>query len=351
MEGKSVSKQVEKKRYAWVDFLRGFSIIAIVFCHTVKSSFKFVPGLQEWLTMFMINIFFFLSGMLADEKEYSPYQIIKKRMHSLIIPYILYSIVIISFQVIQYMIKELELTTLITGIYKTVVLSGIGTLWFIPVLLGANILYHCFFVSHNLKKRIIYFAGLFVSLLYTIMYQKIRSEHMLFQALNAPLITCSKTFLSSVFFVMGHGLKKMISIIKVDWKTITAVALSVIVSILLGSQINGYDLNRLVLPNIFIYIVVSSICVIGIVLFGRIMYMLGLRVKVVEWYGRNSLPIMCTHYSIGLPIANHLAGGGINLSPIDIICAVGILIAEIPVCMLLEKIAPVFLGKKTNKAG
>lgn len=45
------------------------------------------------------------------------------------------------------------------------------------------------------------------------------------------------------------------------------------------------------------------------------------------------------------------SGGGINLSPIDIICAVGILIAEIPVCMLLEKIAPVFLGKKTNKAG
>ena len=89
MEGKKVSKQV---RYEWVDFLRGFSIIAIVFCHTVKNSFKLVPGLQEWLTMFMINIFFFLSGMLADEKEYSPYQIIKKRMHSLIIPYILYSI-------------------------------------------------------------------------------------------------------------------------------------------------------------------------------------------------------------------------------------------------------------------
>ena len=346
MEGKGVSKQVERMRYEWVDFLRGFSIIAIVFCHTVKSSFQFVPGLQEWLTMFMINIFFFLSGMLSDGKEYTPYQIIKKRMHSLIIPYILYSIVIISFQVIQYMIKELELTTLISGVYKTVVLSGIGTLWFIPVLLGVNILFHCLIVSPARKKRLLYFAGLFVSLLYTIMYQKIRSEHMLFQALNAPLITCSKIFLSSVFFVMGHSLKKMISIKKVDWKIITAVILLFIVSILLGSQIKGYDLNRLILPNVFVYMVVSSICVIGFVFFGRIMYLLGLRVKAVEWYGRNSLPIMCTHYSIGIPIANHLAGGGINLSPIDVICAVGILVAEIPVCLLLEKISPAFLGKK-----
>lgn len=38
--------------------------------------------------------------------------------------------------------------------------------------------------------------------------------------------------------------------------------------------------------------------------------------------------------------------GGINLSPIDVICAVGILVAEIPVCLLLEEISPAFLGKK-----
>ena len=73
MEGKIASKIVGKRRYEWIDFLRGLSIIAIVFCHTVKSSFMYVPGLQEWLTMFMINIFFFLSGVLADEKEYSLY--------------------------------------------------------------------------------------------------------------------------------------------------------------------------------------------------------------------------------------------------------------------------------------
>lgn len=92
MEGKIASKIVRKRRYEWIDFLRGLSIIAIVFCHTVKSSFMYVPGLQEWLTMFMINIFFFLSGVLADEKKYSLYQVIRKRMHALIIPYILYSI-------------------------------------------------------------------------------------------------------------------------------------------------------------------------------------------------------------------------------------------------------------------
>ena len=140
-------------------------------------------------------------------------------------------------------------------------------------------------------------------------------------------------------------MKKIISMIKVDWKNISAVILLFVVSVFLGTQIKGYDLNRLILPNVFVYIAVSSICVIGVVLFGRILYMLGLRVKVVEWYGRNSLPIMCTHYSIGIPIANHLAGG-INLSPIDVICAVGILVAEIPICLLLKKISPAFLGKK-----
>lgn len=310
MEGKRVSNQVKKMRYEWVDFLRGFSIIAIVFCHTVKSSFQFVPGLQEWLTMFMINIFFFLSGMLADEKEYSPYQVIKKRMHSLIVPYILYSTVIIMFQVIQCITKELQLTTLISGVYKTVVLSGIGTLWFIPVLLGVNILFHCLIVSPARKKRLLYFAGLFITLSYTFMYQKIRSEQILFQVLNAPLITCSKVYISSVFFLLGHSLKKIISMIKVDWKIVAAIILLFIVSVLLGSQIKGYDLNRLILPNVFVYMAVSSICVIGFVFFGRIMYLFGLRVKVVEWYGRNSLPIMCTHYSIGIPIANLLAGGG-----------------------------------------
>lgn len=42
-------------------------------------------------------------------------------------------------------------------------------------------------------------------------------------------------------------------------------------------------------------------------------------------------------------------GEGINLSPIDVICAVGILVAEIPVCLLLEKISPAYLGKKYNR--
>ncbi len=252
-------------RYAWVDFIRGFCILIIVICHTVKGSFGYAPGLQEWFTVFMINTFFILSGLLAKETKFQLKEIIRKRFGSLIIPYILYSVIILMANFILFCFRQVSLVNIIGAVYKTIVLSGIGTLWFIPVLFGVQLIFNYVLISKNYKVKAFYAVSLLGSICYVIICQRIRSEELIFQVINAPLITVAKTIIASVFFYIGYIIKPLLFSVRSNSRNFVIGLIWIFSSFLVGRRISGYDFNQLILPNPIKYILVSMFCSLSLV--------------------------------------------------------------------------------------
>lgn len=62
-----------KKRYEYLDFARGISVLLVIIGHMVSLS----HGLGQWIYSFHIPIFFIISGILIffkNEIKLSPYR-------------------------------------------------------------------------------------------------------------------------------------------------------------------------------------------------------------------------------------------------------------------------------------
>ena len=124
-------------RYRFIDILKGFSIIAIMLLHYENGVFP--RYLNMWIGCFMVAAFYFISGWLMASKESDSWSVWwKKRKNSLVMPYIYFSFIIIIFDILLCLLGEMQAKILFRDIYKTLVLRGIGTLWFIPALLGGE---------------------------------------------------------------------------------------------------------------------------------------------------------------------------------------------------------------------
>ncbi len=80
------------------------------------------------------------------------------------------------------------------------------------------------------------------------------------------------------------------------------------------------------------------------------LYGCGIQLKAIEWYGRNSLIVMCTHYSIMTPfisfIVEKIVGVGQAICyPYDILVVLIIVLLEIPLCAIINTYTPLLAGK------
>lgn len=161
--------QVEKtKRIEWVDLGKGFSIFLVVIGHT---GIPFL--LSTWLGSFRMPFFFFVSGMCFKYLKYPRLNdLVKKRTQTLIQPYIIFSgIVFIWAYILNYELLQVKLSELYNG------WNGIA-LWFIPVLLGTELVFY--WLKKYLKKD--YLLLLFLLLFSVISYVfYLRSIHFPFK--------------------------------------------------------------------------------------------------------------------------------------------------------------------------
>ena len=103
-------------RINWIDWAKCIAITMVVYGHIPQTEGSFLPF---YICTFHIPLFFFISGYLTKTRHDTKEEI-KKCMHSLFIPYILYNIIFypywairlyidqgISFSVFDYVIKPL----------------------------------------------------------------------------------------------------------------------------------------------------------------------------------------------------------------------------------------------------
>lgn len=134
---------MDKKRVRYIDIAKGVAIICIVLLHIENGVFS--PACNVFIGSFMISMFFVTTGWLDGYRaEPLPLrELVRKRWRQLGVPYLWWSGIIMAFDLVLYIAGYYDTYYICRETYKTLVLRGIGTLWFLPALFGGEMIWNC----------------------------------------------------------------------------------------------------------------------------------------------------------------------------------------------------------------
>ncbi|NLG03628.1 MAG: acyltransferase family protein [Clostridia bacterium] len=284
-----------KNRVQYFDMAKGLGIILVVLGHIEYIS----EELRAWISSFHMALFFMIAGMLIhylNETELNFKELAQKKFRGILIPYFWFSLIYTVIDVLNLCLHKIDLLTFYKNILHSITFYGSSVLWFLPALFLAELFF--LFLSKRLSGMVTaiiiaasailsYFLQIYISQFYTL-YE------------NSLLITTCIDFIrvflrasiASVFVCIAYNLFYLLK----KRTTFSGIELAIgIVLFLVNavlSQINGcVDFHYIILENQFLFYlcaVIGSLSIILICKNCRFVFPL-------NFFGKNSLLIMCTH--------------------------------------------------------
>lgn len=292
-----------------VDIIKGIAIIMIVNVHLISGQF-FSLG-----STFHVVAFFFASGIIhgISEKWNSiPVRtFVKQKATRLLYPYLTLSICYIIFHFLLNIARGDEIVNdvIITSSINTITFRGIGTLWFLPVMFGGEII---FYISKKCKIRdwISILTGMGVIFLSSFFNSKgicgIKwyGDNSLYGLLiNTPLTILLSSAIASLFISIGFVFYKILP--KSLWgseisnKTMAIVTIICLISYFIDFLCLKYyssDLHKLNIGDSVIFIICSLSGIIFVSSLSLIIERYTVYISsFLQFCGKNSLIIMTTH--------------------------------------------------------
>lgn len=290
---------MEKKRLNYIDATKGVAILCITFLHFEQGV---IPSwLNVWIGMFMISAFYVTSGWITgiNDKPITAKELFKKRIKQLGVPYLCFSLLIIIFDILWVTLGLMENGILLRDIYKTITLRGIGTLWFLPVLLIGEYIFTLIKNSnHRWMWAVIGFAAtLLANHVYNSIWLPIRDNSELYKILDAPMQPIVRGLYAWPIIAIGYILgkrwgKSIMEVNKIWLLSISALLFAISFILIIEPPFNIYYINGLLsntLPAI------AFMCLFAV-------FTKGIMTRFFTYWGVNSLILMCTHFSITMEI-------------------------------------------------
>ena len=299
-----------KDRIAYVDAAKGLSILMIALGHITKLG----NPVDCWMSSFKVTIFYIISGFLmaysGSIKSRNFSQFSCRILKTLALPYLSFSVIGILFKAGCVYLKHKPLDKVwdvfLGYFYDSIFLKGVNSMWFIPTLFIGEIIFFLLIRSHIIVKVLYGIAGLFAIKFSYICIDFIGNTGIFSTGSDAydnvvRLVNAVCKGISAAWFI-GAGY-----IIYIYYKKFANINIKLVVGSLLSivnlilSQINkGVDFNQMkegTYPAMF-YIcgIIGSIGAILILDFITSYVRLGF----LDYWGRNSLIIMCTHTVLGM---------------------------------------------------
>ena len=136
------SPNSKDKRIDAIDWMKGLCIICITMLHIENGILS--VWVNSFISFFMITGFYVTSGWIHGLKQTESVdvkQFAGKRLRSLGIPYLWFTLIILMVDVAFYLVGHYSIDIIVRDVYKSIVLRGIGTLWFLPVLFFGELLF------------------------------------------------------------------------------------------------------------------------------------------------------------------------------------------------------------------
>jgi fucose 4-O-acetylase-like acetyltransferase len=345
-------KPIQFMRDELLDVLKGLGIILVVFAHVNKGE----PS--QIIYLFHMPLFFFLGGAaLIYSQPVGVILFVKKRLRSLAVPYILFSLISFAYwafievkfrkaqsaNVFSGFLGELDFrmqqfinifTAFDMGSYNSFLYNAV--LWFLPCMFVAAVTYH--FIC-KLPKVWIPIVCALSALIYFLFLQ------------HWVLPWCAEIALTTLpLFYLGEWLYPKI---KKTSKRVDAVfGLSLVASIIaivhfLHPRVNMME--HAFFDYKFFYIISVSLILLVIII---AKYLMLFRLGELTWLGKNSLIIMCLHEPLKRIVLKLSSFSGVDINCIRasffgscVIVMLTILLL-VPIVLAMNKYVPFLVGKK-----
>ena len=280
-----------RERTQYIDIAKGISIICIVLLHFEDGLFP--QQLNTFIGSFMISMFYIVAGWIdaLHHEQRTLKELIKKRWRQLGIPYILWTIIILVFDCILWTLDYYDNYFIGREVYKTLTLRGIGTLWFLPALFGGEILWY---IIRKKKSISIILITLALILVYQHFYYNIfdgRTDSSS-KIIEAPFRTVSNVLSAWIGIATGYGFCRM----RLSYPVLFNNKNKQICFGLLLCLIAYYTANYW--PILFLWGLLAPLLgPIGIILIIMAVEKWSI-LAYFDYWGRHSLILMVTHYSI-----------------------------------------------------
>ena len=319
---------VESKRIKYLDYIKGFALLLVILGHI------YIPTnpVKIWLCSFHIPLFFMVSGFLANNKRIDIRITIKKKLKSLIIPYILFGLVFFIFKSKLNPSINLSIENYIFSLLTT---SNLGALWFLPTLFIIEVVFNA------LNKLKLHDS---IKILITILLFLIGLNGNKYY-INPYIIVLYRSLVGFGFFMLGKYSFKYIK--KIDAPYID-IFFMLLVSIILSLKNGCVDLWGLVFYNKVLYVLCSVVGSFTVILFFKKISNKFDNIKLLNYIGLNSLIIMSTHQLI-LDIINRITGAWGYSTLFGLVICMIIIIIEVPIIYIINRYLPFMIGKFNKK--
>lgn len=340
-----------------LDVLKGVGIFLVVLGHATFVNDRIIT----FIFSFHMPLFFIVSGMLMKikaESESSFSIFIRKKLRSIAIPYLSFSIcyIIIDFLSVYY--QQISYSDLKINAICTLSLAGSGPLWFLPTLMISQIFLFLIIKRFNLWQALILslalaaigFSGSSFFLPY---YELHKSSLISLFYLNFVLVLL-RSLICLALIAPGYALYDIVAKLESRFSIVqflSGIALLVAVFLLSFNNVN-LDLHNLNYGKIYIFLPCAYFGTLGLYLICNTLP----KLKLLEFWGKNSLVIMVTHLNFYLLYVGNLFAHAVNpyiTRAKSYIFLFNILLVTMILCSflicLINKFLPWMVGKRPNK--
>lgn len=331
------------KRERYVDIVKGLSILCITLLHYEDGIFP--SYLNVFVGSFMITTFYVTSGWVSamHPSKCCIKDLIRKRWKQLGIPYLWWTAIILGFDFILWCLGYYDKYFIGRELYKTIMLRGIGTLWFLPALFGGEIIWNWLY---KLGRVWIILLVFIFTLCYQYYYHYFftNKTEIIYRIIDVPFHTVSNILGAWVGIAFGfysfNTFKKRLYNVSYRYKLFFIGLILCMFSFITANY----------LPS-----VLSPLWGIFAPLFGPLGWLLLAKIfqdskllDYLNYWGLNSLNLMVTHYSIVMVLFTILIEKGFEKAFngwITIICFLLSLPIQYLLVIVINKYAKFTLGK------
>lgn len=320
-------RNLEKKRIVYLDILRGFLILTVVFGHIIEVN----DILNIIIYTIHMPIFFIISGVLNNlNNKTNTLKYIEKRLKSLIIPYIVFCLITI---LIHIFINKGITRYIKSEILSVIIGAGVGPLWFLMALFIAEFIY--LLLNKTINNKVINI------IIITLLFVFGINGNDIFDSFY--LVGIYRSLIALDFYSMGAYASNYLKRIEINNIIILSMLL---IALFLGIKNGRVDLWALEFNNKILYVFNSLIGSLALIyLFKNI---LNKDIKFLNYLGKNTLIIMGTHQILIEIIEVFTKCERYNRS-IAFGIFLMVILLEIPIIYLINNYLSWILGKFNRK--
>lgn len=335
---------MQNKEYLnWIDVLKGLGIILVILGHLRLS-----PELVNYIYLFHMPLFFFISGYLMNIDSYKSFnQLVKKKARTLLIPYITFSIIsIICYSIIGQSDIDVSKTILSFVEGKRNEIYFNVPLWFLVGLFVVELMFY------SLKKvvgnDILLLTLTIIINFVAVVFLKVIETPNLIWSIDTAMYYLLYYQIGNLFRVYQNriNIKKTLNRATIGIFVFFGIAFNIM---LLISPDLIYFVYKYVNTNrgyLFIWLILCAIT--GIITFVCLSMFIK-KSTTLEYIGKNSLIIFALHYPVGILALDMLKVQlGIEIIHSNIVSIIEmtiILLVLKPIVKIINRNFPVILGK------